>query len=572
MDVAKESAKAARKTIESIAEQAAQSTTALNPMIGLSRDDLLRALGLVATEIVKQPLLFTKHAGGFGTEVFRVMRGKSDLAPEPRDKRFMDKFWQENAIYKRGMQTFLALKKNLKAWVEDAELSADDKVRANFILEILSDAVAPTNSLIGNPLALKKAYETRGASLFRGLKNLYGDLVNNGGLPSQVDKRPFKVGKNLATTEGSVVYRTEMLELIQYKPTTAQVSERPLLVVPPQINKFYASDLTPEKSMFRYILSKGVQLFAISWRNPGKKHAHWGLKNYVEEIIGAVDVILEITKQKSLNISGACSGGITLATMLSYLAAHRDKRVNAVTFQVCVLDPHKDDSELGAFVSPRAVEFARARSKKRGILTGQDLSRTFAWLRPNDLIWNYVINNYLLGENPPPFDILYWNNDSTNLPAQLHSDYLDMMLKAPMANPGTVEFMGHKLDLTKVKHDTFIVAGLTDHITPWRAVYRTTQMLGTPRENITFILSSSGHIQSLINPPGNPKARFFTNHALPPTTDEWIAGGAQTMGSWWDTWADWLIERSGKKKKAPRKLGSAAFEPLAAAPGDYVHG
>lgn len=557
---------------EGIGEQAAQTTIAFNPMIGVSREELLRALGLVATEVVRQPLLFTKHAGAFGNDLFSILRGKAKYAPDPKDKRFADKFWQENAVYRRGMQGWLALKKNLHNWVEDADLEAKDKTRATFILDILADAVAPTNTLIGNPLALKKAYETRGKSLYRGLQNLYGDMMHNGGLPSQVDKRPFKVGKNLATTEGAVVYRTDMLELIQYKPTTPNVYERPLLVVPPQINKFYASDLTPEKSMFRYIVSKGIQLFAISWRNPQKKHAGWGLADYVEEIVGAIDAIQTITKQKSVNISGACSGGITLATLLSLLAAKKDKRINSVTFQVCVLDPKIEDSEIGAFVSKRTIKFARERSRKRGILTGQDLSRTFAWLRPNDLIWNYVINNYLLGEDPPPFDILYWNNDSTNLPAKLHSDYLDMFEKQPMANPGKVEFMGHMLDLSQVTHDTFIVGGVTDHITPWRAVYRTTQLIGTPKERITFVLSSSGHIQSLINPPGNPKARFFTNPALPATTDEWIAGAGETKGSWWDTWSAWLIERSGKSKKAQKVLGTKDYPALAPAPGDYVHG
>lgn len=557
---------------DGIGEQAAQTTIAFNPMIGVSREELLRALGLVATEVIRQPLLFTKHAGAFGNDVFSILRGKGKYTPDPKDKRFADKFWQENAIYRRGMQGWLALKKNLHNWVDDADLDAKDKTRATFILDILADAVAPTNTLLGNPLALRKAYETRGKSLYKGLKNLYGDMMHNGGLPSQVDKRPFKVGKNLATMEGSVVYRTDMLELIQYKPTTANVYERPMLIVPPQINKFYASDLTPEKSMFRYLLSKGIQLFAISWRNPQKKHAGWGLADYVEEIVGAIDVMQKITKQKSINIAGACSGGITLATLLSLLAARKDKRINAVTFQVCVLDPKTDDSEIGAFVSQRTIKLARERSRKRGVLTGQDLSRTFAWLRPNDLIWNYVINNYLLGEDPPPFDILYWNNDSTNLPAKLHSDYLDMFEKQPMANPGQVEFMGHMLDLSKVTHDTFIVGGVTDHITPWRAVYRTTQLIGTPKDRITFVLSSSGHIQSLINPPGNPKARFFTNPALPATTDEWIAGAAETKGSWWDTWSAWLIERSGKSKKAPKTLGDKAFAPLAPAPGDYVHG
>lgn len=555
---------------ETISERAAESTTAVNPIIGLSPEEILRAAALVASEAVRQPLTFGKHASAYGRDLADILFGKSKYQPDPKDRRFSDKFWQENAIYKRGMQGWLAFKKNLQDWVGDLELNTTDHTRAKFIVDIVADAVAPTNTLIGNPLALKKAYDTRGKSLVKGLKNLYGDIVNNGGMPSQVDKRPFKVGKNLATTEGQVVYRTEMLELIQYKPLSDSVYERPLLVVPPQINKFYASDLTPDRSMFRYLLSNGIQLFAISWRNPQKQHAHWGLAEYVSEIIKASDAVLKITKQKSLNVSGACSGGITLAVLLSTLAAQKDKRINSITLQVCVLDPHPEDSEVGAFVSKRTIEFARARSKKRGVLTGQDLSRTFAWLRPNDLIWSYVINNYLLGEDPPPFDILYWNNDSTNLPAKLHSDYLDLFEKQPLAHPGTVEFLGHKLDLSKVTQDTFIVAGLTDHITPWRAVYRTTQMLGS--KDIKFVLSSSGHIQSLINPPGNPKARFFTNPNLPASTDEWVAGASETKGSWWETWLEWLQDHAGEKKPTPKKLGSPAFKPIVAAPGAYVLG
>ncbi|MBI1238887.1 MAG: alpha/beta fold hydrolase [Alphaproteobacteria bacterium] len=554
---------------ETISEKAAESTVALNPMVGINREDLIRALGIVATEVVRQPLLFTKHSSSYGKDFADILFGQSGYRPDPKDRRFAHEIWGTNPIYKRGMQTFLALKKNLSNWLDDLDLDQVDKTRATFILDLVTDAMAPTNSLVGNPAALKKLVDTRGASVVRGLKNLYSDMRYNGGLPSQVDKRPFKVGVNLATTEGRVVLRTEMLELIQYKPLTKEVHAMPLLVVPPQINKFYASDLTPDRSLFRFLLSKGIQLFAISWRNPQREHADWGLEAYVREIIKASDAVLKITKQKQLNVSGACSGGITLATLLSHLAAEKDHRINAVSFQVCVLDPRREDSDTGAFVTKRAIQIARARSRKKGILTGQDLSRTFAWLRPNDLIWNYVINNYLLGEDPPPFDILYWNNDSTNLPAQLHSDYLDMFERQPMAKPGTVTFLGHKLDLSKVKNDTFIVAGATDHITPWRAVYRTTQLMGG---DITFILSSSGHIQSLINPPGKPKARFFTNPALPASPDEWAAGASDNKGSWWETWADWLIARSGESVPAPKRLGGPGFKPLDPAPGLYVLG
>lgn len=546
------------------------SNLALNPIVGVNPEELWRAAGLVLTEIVRQPTLFAKHGGSFMKDMADVMLGNSRLEAEPRDKRFQHEVWKKSPVYKRGMQGWLAFKKNLKEWMGDLELEDNDKTRANFILDIFADAVAPTNTLLGNPLALKTAWDTKGKSLAKGMKNFLDDLRHNGGLPSQVDKRPFKVGENLATTEGSVVFKTEMLELIQYKPLSDEVREIPLLIIPPQINKFYASDLTPDRSMFRYLLTKGQQLFAISWRNPGKEHADWGLEAYVREIIKAIDAVCAITKSKKVNISGACSGGITQAMLLSYMAAKNDKRVNAATFMVCVLDARPEDSEIGAFISPRSIKLAKARSKQKGILTGQDLSRTFAWLRPNDLIWNYVVNNYLLGNDPPPFDILFWNNDSTNLSMKLHHDYLDMYESEPMKNPGKVSFMGHKINLGKIEQDVFFLAGVTDHITPWKAVYRSMKLLGS--KDKTFILSSSGHIQSLINPPGNPKSRFFTNPALPDDVEQFPNGASQTVASWWDTWVEWLSARGGLLKPAPRKLGDAKHKPGAKAPGEYVHG
>ena len=275
-----------------------------------------------------------------------------------------------------------------------------------------------------------------------------------------------------------------------------------------------------------------------------------------------------MTKSKKINVSGACSGGITTASLASLFAAAGDDRINAITFMVCVLNPQKDDSELGQIVSDASLEIARKYSKRKGILKGDDLARMFAWMRPNDLIWNYVVNNYLMGEDPPPFDVLYWNNDTTNLPAQLHSDYLDLGLNQPFDHPGEFEVAGHLLDMSKVKADAFVVAGLTDHITPWKACYRTTQLLGS--ENIEFILSSSGHIQSLLNPPGNPKAKMFRNPDIAPTADEWAAGATEEAGSWWPVWGQWLKERSGALKAAPKACGSEAFPPLYAAPGRYV--
>ncbi|VAV92624.1 Polyhydroxyalkanoic acid synthase, partial [hydrothermal vent metagenome] len=299
-----------------------------------------------------------------------------------------------------------------------------------------------------------------------------------------------------------------------------------------------------------------------------KQHASWGLEEYVTAVEEASDVVMKITGQKRVNITAACSGGITASCFVSAMAAKKDKRVNAFTLQVCVLDPNPRDSEVGVFVSQRGIEIARKASKSKGILEGDELAKVFAWLRPNDLIWNYVVNNYLLGENPPPFDVLYWNADTTNLPAALHSDYLDIYGMKPFVTPGETQFAGHGLDMGQVTQDMFIIAGTTDHITPWKACYRTTQMLGS--RNIKFVLSNSGHIQSLINPPGNPKASYSTSDKIPDTADEWLLGASAEEGSWWPEWAAWLTERSGDEKKAPTKLGRKGFPPLLEAPGSYV--
>lgn len=555
---------------KSVGERAAEATTAFSPIVGVHRSELVKSLGVVIKQAATNPVNFGQHFLNYGKDMVDIIKGDSEYTPHAKDRRFQDRAWAFNPLYRRGMQSWMAMKENLNNWLSEAEIDEMDRARAHFILDVVTDALAPTNTLIGNPAAMKRLYETGGMSIVAGLKNAYNDMINGIGLPSQVDARPFKVGENLATTPGAVVFRSEVLEVIQYTPSTDQVHEIPLMVIPPQINKFYASDLTPDKSLFRFLLSQGIQLFAISWRNPGVEQADWHLETYIDAVIEAMDAVMKITRSKKINVSGACSGGITVATLLSHLAASGDDRVNSSTFQVCVLDPRQEDSEVGALVSEETLELARARSGQKGILSGDDLSRTFAWMRPNDLIWNYVVNNYLLGDDPPAFDILFWNNDTTNLPAGLHSDFLDSYMTAPFANPGTVDFKGHKLDLANVDHDSFIVAGVTDHITPWRACFRTTKLLGGNNE---FFVSNSGHIQSLLNPPGNPKAKYFHNAGgMGGSADEWMTGAELKDGSWWTPWSGWLKERSGKEKAAPNRLGNTKYKPLADAPGTYVFG
>ncbi|PCI59058.1 MAG: class II poly(R)-hydroxyalkanoic acid synthase [Kordiimonadales bacterium] len=553
-----------------LSDAAAEATTAFSPIIGIHRSELVRSLGVVLKQAALNPLTLGGHFLNYSKDIKDVIVGKSEYEPHPKDRRFQDPAWAKSPFYRRTMQGWMAMKQNLNNWLSEANIEEVDRARAHFILEVVTDALAPSNSLLGNPAAMKRFYETGGKSVVQGLKNAYDDMVNNNMMPSQVDSRPFKVGENLATTPGDVIFRNDVLEIIQYKATTDEVHAIPLLIIPPQINKFYASDLTPDKSMFRFMLTQGVQLFAISWRNPGAEQAHWGLETYIKAAMEGIEAVLKITKSKKINVSGACSGGISVATLLSHLAAEGNDCINCSTFQVCVLDPRQEDSEVGALISPDTLEAARKRSAAKGILSGDDLARTFAWMRPNDLIWNYVVNNYLMGDSPPAFDILFWNNDTTNLPAALHSDYLDSYVSAPFANPGTQEFMGHMLDLGQVKHDSFVVAGFTDHITPWRACYRTTKLLGG---NVEFFVSNSGHIQSLLNPPTNPKAKYFYNASgKDNTADEWMENAELLDGSWWTPWSAWLTERSGELKPAPKSAGNRKYKSLAAAPGEYVFG
>jgi poly[(R)-3-hydroxyalkanoate] polymerase subunit PhaC len=551
------------------AVQAVDSPVTLSPIVGVSGDDVLKGVNALLSAAVREPSRFMKHVGTAGREVVDVVAGRSTVEVPQKDRRFADPAWQSNPVQKRLAQGWLALGNAARGYVDGLELDALARTRVNLFVSLVVDALAPSNLLLTNPSAMKRAVDTGGLSLVRGLQNLARDLRENGGMPALVDKRPFKVGENVACTPGAVVHRSETLELIQYQPQTERVHAIPLLFVPPQINKYYVLDLAPQKSLVRFLVSQGFQVFVVSWRNPGPEQRDWGMGHYVQSLMEASDVVRSITGSKRINISGGCSGGITTAMLLSHLAALRDRRINSVTFWVCVLDPVATDSDVGALVTPQSIKIARRRSARTGILPGATLARVFAWLRPNDLVWNYVVNNYLHGETPPAFDVLFWNADSTNLTAALHSDYLDLYLTRPFANPGDVKLLDRPIDLRRVDIDSYILGGTTDHITPWKACYRVTSMLGGKRE---FVLSNSGHIQAIVNPPGNPRARYFTSSALPATAEEWLAGARENEGSWWEHWSAWLRARSGAQVAAPRRLGSRTYRVLTPAPGEYVRG
>ena len=553
------------KNNEDLHRQASENTLGLNPVIGLRGKDLLTSARMVLAQAIKQPIHSAKHATHFALELKNVLLGQSALTPEADDRRFADPAWSQNPLYRRYLQTYLAWRKELHDWIEESNLSEQDTSRGHFVINLMTEAMAPTNSM-ANPAAVKRFFETGGKSLLDGLSHLAKDIVNNGGMPSQVKMDAFEVGKNLATSEGAVVFRNDLLELIQYKPTTEQVHERPLLVVPPQINKFYVFDLSPEKSVARFLLRNGIQTFVVSWRNPTKAQREWGLSTYIEALKEAVDAVTAITGSKDVNMLGACSGGITISSLLGHYAALGEKKVNSMTLLVSVLDT-KLDTQVALFADEKTLEAAKRRSYQSGVLEGKDMAKVFAWMRPNDLIWNYWVNNYLMGKEPPAFDILYWNNDNTRLPAALHGDLLDLFKHNPLIRAGGLEVCGTPIDLSKVNLDSFSVAGINDHITPWDTVYRSTLLLGGSRR---FILSNSGHIQSILNPPGNPKANYVENPKLSSDPRAWYYDASHVEGSWWPQWLAWIQQRSGVQRETLTALGNQNYPPMEAAPGTYV--
>ncbi|WP_438950928.1 alpha/beta fold hydrolase [Porticoccus sp.] len=566
--MSKERKKSAAQMHEELLAKAIETTVSLNPLVGVSTEDLKAAVKKTVKQTAAQPSKVLRHSKRFAGKVSDILKGTDKYEGRKGDRRFDDPSWEENKLYHKLKQAYFAWEESMDELVDDLDLDGLDERRARFVKEMLTTSMAPTNFLLGNPKALRKAIETRGNSLLKGLKNYAHDLKDNNGMPAQVDKSQFKVGANLATTEGAVVFRNELLELIQYKPRTDRVFRRPLFIIPPQINKFYIYDLTEEKSFFRFCLDQGFQVFAVSWRNPSDAQAHWGMQQYIEAAIEAVDAILAITRSQSINIVGACAGGITASILSSYLKQTGRKVVHSLSLSVCMLSMSSREMELGVFTSPASLQAARIKSRERGILEGAELARVFSWMRPNDLVWNYHINNYLMGEAPPAFDILFWNSDSTNLPAELHCDFLDIYEHNSLET-GEMKIDGVTIDLAALDCDKYVTAGLSDHITPWKICYKTTQIVGG---NIKFVLSSSGHIQSLVNPPSNNRARYFSNENLPETADEWLEGAEQFSGSWWIDWADWLTVRSGERKAAPKVLGNKRLKPLEDAPGTYVFG
>ena len=492
--------------------------------------------------------------------------GASPVSPAADDWRFQDRAWTEHPYYRRLGQAYTASCAVADEMLDDLARSGRATPAARFLLTILETAAAPTNTLLGNPAAVKRAYETGGLSLLRGMKNFVGDVLHNGGMPSTVDRSVYSVGRDFAITPGAVVDRDPVAEVIQYAPGTEQVQARPVLIVPPPIGRYYFLDLRPGRSMVEYAVNRGLQTFMLSWRNPTREQADWTLDTYAGRVLTAIDAVREVTGAPDIDVIGFCAGGILLTLALNHLAAVGQAPVHSASYAVTLLD-WGQEVPIKAFSASRLLALARWNSARAGVISARDMGSAFTWMRPDDLVWKYWVNNYLMGDKPPAFDILAWNADGTNLPAALHAQFLDIFEHNPLATPGALTCLGTPVDLSTITLPTYVTGGVTDHLTPWTSCYRTTQLLGGPS---TFVLSNAGHIQSLVNPPGNPKASFYTGSELPSDPGAWLATAEKHTGTWWTHWADWVIAQTSETKAAPGRLGSAEHPPLDDAPGCYV--
>jgi polyhydroxyalkanoate synthase subunit PhaC len=543
---------------------------------GMLRRVYLGGSGLrLAAALASRPRLVATRGRRLAGELGRIAVGSSSVEPSRRDRRFTDPGWAGNPLLRRTMQAYLATADTAEGLVAEAGLDEADSERVGFVLTNLIDALAPSNNPLLNPAAAKAAVDTGGGSLLTGLRHFLSDMSAPPRVPSMVEPDAFEVGKDLAVTPGSVVLRTPQFELIQYRPTTATVRQVPLLIVPPVINKFYVMDLAPGRSMVEHLVGSGLQVFMISWRNPDARHAKWDLDTYGQAILDAMDAAARVTGSEQVALAGACSGGIIAAMVAAHLAqAGQQDRIAALTLLVTVLD-QGHAGLASAVIDERTARLAAAASSARGYLDGRSLAEVFAWLRPNDLIWNYWVNNYLLGRKPPPFDILFWNADTTRMTAGLHRDFLRLGATNGLASPGGPDgatMLGSPVDLARVDRDSYLVAGITDHICPWQGCYRSTQLLGGRQR---FVLSSSGHVAAMVNPPASDpakdKARFQVAQDCPDDPREWLRRAETRHGSWWPDYAAWLAERSGEEKAAPRELGGGGLTPMCEAPGTYVY-
>ncbi|MGH9224024.1 MAG: PHA/PHB synthase family protein [Acidimicrobiales bacterium] len=540
-----------------------------------------RAVGELATALVSRPSAFSEPArrarealvdAGWATVVrsFGARAAAPGPVPsEPGDRRFRDPAWTDNPWFFGIGQSYLAWSRYLRELVDAADLDRPTAEKAACVVDQVIDALAPTNFFWSNPTAVRRAVETGGLSVVRGARNFVRDVSTNGGKPAQVDRSAFRLGENLAATPGKVVFRNDLMELIQYSPQTETVFETPLLLSPPWINKYYIMDLAPGRSFVEWAVQHGHTVFAISYRNPDASMRGVALDDYL--LHGphtALDVIADITGAKQANIVGLCLGGTLTAMLLAYLKANGEDRVRSATLLNTLID-FAEPGPMGCFLDRESVEHLSERMLEQGYLDAADMSSMFDLLRARDLIWSYVASGWLMGDDPPAFDILAWNADGTRMPAEMHSFYLRYCYVENQLARGEMTLGGQQLNLGEVGADTYLLSAKEDHIAPWKSSYAATSVLGG---DVRFVLSSSGHVAGIVNPPGSRRV-YWTNDTVPAAgaaADEWLASATEHEGSWWQDWTSWIADRAGARRKPPR-LGSKKYPARGDAPGEYVH-
>jgi polyhydroxyalkanoate synthase subunit PhaC len=486
------------------------------------------------------------------------------------DRRFKDDAWKDSEVFDFIKQSYLLSARYVQDVVKHVDgLDKKTAQKVDFYARQFCDAMSPSNFLLTNPEVLRKTAETGGENLLKGLNNLLADLENGKGRLriKMTDMDAFRLGENIGVSPGKVVYQNELMQLIQYSPATETVLKRPLLIGPPWINKFYILDLRPRNSLVRWAVSQGHTVFMISWVNPDEHLAEKGFEDYMQQgYLAALDAIEQATGERDVNAIGYCLGGTLLASTLAYMAAKNDDRIKSATFFVSLTD-FEEAGELGVFIDEEQLTSLEDKMNKRGFLEGSEMATTFNMLRANDLIWSFVVNNYLLGNDPFPFDLLYWNADSTRMPARMHSFYLRKMYQENLlAQPGGISLSGVPIDLRKIKTPAYFLSTREDHIAPWKSTYRGTQLLGGKKR---FVLAASGHIAGVVNPPEGGKYSHWINEALPPDPDEWFKGATEIAGSWWPDWHRWVSAEANERVPA-RVPGDGKLKPIEDAPGSYV--
>ena len=495
------------------------------------------------------------------------MEAPAVAEPARSDWRFKDEEWSKNFLFDYIKQSYLLAARHIQHTVGQVEgLPAESEKKVAFFTRQYVDALAPSNFLLTNPQVLRETLATGGQNLVRGLANLLADLEKGGGelRVSMTDEKAFQLGRNVATSPGKVVYQNDLMQLIQYEPATGQVYRRPLVIVPPWINKYYILDLRESNSFIRWAVQQGHTVFVVSWVNPDARLAQKGFDDYLlEGPLAALDAVEKATGEREVNFIGYCLGGTLLGAALAYLAAKNDDRVKSATFFVSLLD-FSQPGELGVFIDEAQVANLERKMNERGYLEGSEMASTFNLLRANDLVWSFVVNNYLLGKDPFPFDLLYWNADSTRMPARMHSFYLrNMYIKNALGQPGGISLAGVPIDLSRAKLPSYFISTVEDHIAPWKTTYKGARYLGGP---VRFVLGGSGHIAGIVNPPAAKKYHYWTNEANPPSADEWFATATKHPGSWWEDWQRWVDGQNGPDRVPARKPQN----PIEDAPGSYA--